>query len=573
MGVIRLLALAAFVAYSRGDLWDVTGHDSERELAADEHHRGDLRIAFGSCNRHDRAQDLWPAVRSLSADAWVWLGDAIYADGKVDNVRRYGGRAFHRDAYATQNEHPEYAALRAETRILGTWDDHDYGFNNAGAEWREKEFAQRAFLDFLGEPQGSPRRARAGVYEAYTFRGLGASGAGSARLILLDLRFHASARDGTLLGDAQWEWFERLMLGRRTGVPRGADEGADGADDYDAYSADADDDGDADGREPCVAFDGAEMNENTDCDPVDVTIVGSSVQVHAHTQELLAKLGIGMDIESWNDYPAERRRLFDVVAAANGRGTKTVVLSGDVHHSEIGGSPAGCDLPSELVEITSSGMTHGVLEELPTKWLRRLARHATWGVEYLPPWLFPDVGNLRRRRYVGYNFGEVVVDFGGAECGDEGADCGDEGADDDAFDAAVDASPPAANRSPASEAPDFLRPSVPSVPRSVGRPRSDGAREPTVSLRIRGVDGSVKLSKTTPFSALEGSWTEYGARGASASRSRAECRGESSLTAAQTWRLPVMLAGVTLAGAAGTSLALWWLWREVGRVRRKRKSD
>ena len=343
-------------------------------------------------------------------------------------------------------------------------------------------------------------------------------------------------------------------------MPRGADEGADGADDYDAYSAD-----DGDGREPCVVFDGAELNENTDCDSVDVTIVGSSVQVHAHTQELLAKMGIGMDIESWNDYPAERRRLFDVVAAANRRGTKTVVLSGDVHHSEIGGSPAGCDLPSELVEITSSGMTHGVLEELPYKWMRRLARHATWGVEYLPPWLFPDVGNLRRRRYVGYNFGEVVVDFGGAECGDEGAECGD------AFDAAVDASPPA-NRSPASEAPDFLR-DVSSVPRSVGRPRLDGAREPTVSLRIRGVDGSVKLSKTVPFSALEGSWSEYGARGAAVSRSRAECRGESSLTAAQTWRLPVMLAGVTLAGPAGTSLALRWLWREVGRVRRKRKSD
>ena len=34
-----------------------------------------------------------------------------------------------------------------------------------------------------------------------------------------------------------------------------------------------------------------------------------------------------------------------------------------------------------------------------------------------------------------------------------------------------------------------------------------------------------------------------------------------------------MLVGVALAGPAGTSLALWWLWREVGRVRRKRKAD
>jgi hypothetical protein len=51
-----------------------------------------------------------------------------------------------------------------------------------------------------------------------------------------------------------------------------------------------------------------DVDENTDCDPVDVTVVGSSVQVHAHTQELLNKMGMGMDIESWNDYPAERRR-------------------------------------------------------------------------------------------------------------------------------------------------------------------------------------------------------------------------------------------------------------------------
>ena len=34
-----------------------------------------------------------------------------------------------------------------------------------------------------------------------------------------------------------------------------------------------------------------------------------------------------------------------------------------------------------------------------------------------------------------------------------------------------------------------------------------------------------------------------------------------------------MLVGVALAGPAGTSLALLRLWREVGRVRRKRKAD
>jgi hypothetical protein len=105
-------------------------------------------------------------------------------------------------------------------------------------------------------------------------------------------------------------------------------------------------------------------------------------------------MGMGMDIESWNNYPAERRRLFDLIAAANGR-TRTVILSGDVHHSEIGGSPAGCDLPSELVELTSSGMTHGLQDEIPTAFLKKLARHP-WAPTYLAPWLFPNVGNLQR---------------------------------------------------------------------------------------------------------------------------------------------------------------------------------
>jgi hypothetical protein len=30
-----------------------------------------------------------------------------------------------------------------------TRDDHDFGMNNAGGDWSEKVFAQKAFLDFL----------------------------------------------------------------------------------------------------------------------------------------------------------------------------------------------------------------------------------------------------------------------------------------------------------------------------------------------------------------------------------------------------------------------------------------
>jgi alkaline phosphatase D len=176
--------------------------------------RADLRFAFGSCSRHDKPQSVWGAVRAVAPDAFVWLGDVIYADGKVNGTRAYVGNERHRAAFETQLEHPEYAALARETKIVGTWDDHDFGFNNAGAEWEEKPFAKQVFLDFLGVPADSPRRERAGVYAHHTFRNLGRDKNRSARLILLDTRFHQRADRGELLGEDQWRWLERAL-----GVP------------------------------------------------------------------------------------------------------------------------------------------------------------------------------------------------------------------------------------------------------------------------------------------------------------------------------------------------------------------
>ena len=73
--------------------------------------------------------------------------------------------------------------------------------------------------------------------------------------------------------------------------------------------------------------------ENRDNDPVDLTILGSSIQVHADAQRLLE--GIIDGVESWGQFPREKRRLMDLVARSGGR---TVFISGDVHHSEIGGA-------------------------------------------------------------------------------------------------------------------------------------------------------------------------------------------------------------------------------------------
>lgn len=42
-------------------------------------------------------------------------------------------------------------------QVIGTWDDHDYGLNDAGKEFSEKVTNQMLLLDFLDEPQDSPR--------------------------------------------------------------------------------------------------------------------------------------------------------------------------------------------------------------------------------------------------------------------------------------------------------------------------------------------------------------------------------------------------------------------------------
>lgn len=44
------------------------------------------------------------------------------------------------------------------TQIIGIWDDHDYGINNGDMTYYNKNLTRRLFLDFIEEPEQSPRR-------------------------------------------------------------------------------------------------------------------------------------------------------------------------------------------------------------------------------------------------------------------------------------------------------------------------------------------------------------------------------------------------------------------------------
>ena len=218
-------------------------------------HRQTLtRLAFGSCNKQYKPQPLWPVIASLQPvpQAWVWMGDAVYtphARGRDASARALA------DAYSNQSARADYrsflAALgggdAAAAVVHGTWDDHDYGVNDAGKENPLRDAAQDAFLSFLGVPSrrsdadaptptptpapaprgdargaveprpngtatavdgtatataavgGAARRSRRGVYSSVLWSGEDdggdrAGGAGrGVRLLLLDTRSHRDA--------------------------------------------------------------------------------------------------------------------------------------------------------------------------------------------------------------------------------------------------------------------------------------------------------------------------------------------------------------------------------------------
>ncbi|MBM3176829.1 MAG: alkaline phosphatase family protein [Bacteroidetes bacterium] len=177
-------------------------------------HAQDLRVAFGSCSRQDLSdKQLWKEVLEVKPDAWVWTGDNVYADTRdMEKMRAM---------YEKQKSHPDYQLLRSKAKIYGTWDDHDYGENDGGKNFTMKAQSKIELMRFLDLTNDEALDAHEGVYQSYDLK----NKSGVVRLILLDTR---SFRDdlvpsktkgrrydinpeGDVLGEAQWQWFEKEL--------------------------------------------------------------------------------------------------------------------------------------------------------------------------------------------------------------------------------------------------------------------------------------------------------------------------------------------------------------------------
>jgi alkaline phosphatase D len=158
------------------------------------------RFSFGSCNNQTDSQPLWEDLINQRPDLWIWAGDSVYADWmsgySIEN------------AYAFQNKNPHYSLFKKQTPIIGTWDDHDYAYDNADGSFSGKVQSQKRFLDFINIPEDSSLRAQEGVYNFHSFGPLERE----IKIILLDNRYFKNLDpDYPMLGKVQWEWLEGVL--------------------------------------------------------------------------------------------------------------------------------------------------------------------------------------------------------------------------------------------------------------------------------------------------------------------------------------------------------------------------
>lgn len=150
---------------------------------------------IGSC-----AMKVWPfylwtfsifnTMNSRPSDFMIWTGDHIYMlkpwqwDSEIEMKKAY---ASHRNVKPLKNylnSRPQYAI----------WDDHDYGPNNSGTEFEQKDTSLKVFKEMW--PMQN-QAAQKGIYFTFIHK--------EAQFFMLDGRYFKIPEE-TLLGDEQMMW-------------------------------------------------------------------------------------------------------------------------------------------------------------------------------------------------------------------------------------------------------------------------------------------------------------------------------------------------------------------------------
>lgn len=260
------------------------------------------RIVFASCAQQNEDQSIWDRIGAEHPDLVLFIGDNVYGDVRSNDRALPELKA----AYMRLADSEPFARVRAAAPVLTAWDDHDYGLNDAGADYQFKEQSEKLFEYVWNIGADDPRAARPGVYGSWL---LGAEAGKRVQVVMLDTRFFrsplkptdkANARgkerylpdpdaSKTMLGEAQWAWLAEELK-----------------------------------------------------KPADVRLLVSSVQV----------LSEGHGWEAWRLLPAEREKLFATVRASGAE--NLILLSGDRHSAALYAKTVSPEL--QLFEATSSSL-------------------------------------------------------------------------------------------------------------------------------------------------------------------------------------------------------------------------
>jgi len=268
------------------------------------------KIAFGSCAFQWDEQPIWNTIANAEPDLFLFIGDAIYGDWDGEKVYDVTDESLTRE-WGLLAANKNFNTFRNKIPVIATWDNHDYGKHNGGADFSKKNLTKKHFLDFFREPEDSERRKTPGIYDAKIFGPEGRR----VQIILLDTRYFKSQfvkderskeekkelnivgnykpnsdPEAPLLGEDQWKWLEDQLI-----------------------------------------------------KAAEIRFIVSSTQIIADEK--------GMD--EWGNFPLERKKLFELIEMTKANGV--IFLSGNVHFAEISRTDEG---PYPLYDFTSSGLTH-----------------------------------------------------------------------------------------------------------------------------------------------------------------------------------------------------------------------
>lgn len=270
-----------------------------------------FKLAFGSCIHQDKPLELLSDISGKNPDIFVFLGDNVYADS-------YDTMAINK-AYQELACNANFQKLKGSTKLLATWDDHDYGYDDIGKYYSLKESSKRLFTSFFNIANDDPMRFREGIYQSKIYRKNGKK----IQIILLDNRsfrsdltkyqeevhgidsiyfynriyFPTVSTDSTMLGEAQWKWLSNEIKRKSS-----------------------------------------------------LTIIASSTQFAASYN----------GYESWANMPNEQNKMLNIIKESKKK--NVVFISGDVHYAELS---VRNDLGFPIYDLTSSGISESWLFSTP----------------------------------------------------------------------------------------------------------------------------------------------------------------------------------------------------------------